>query len=226
LGRDIVAPGILAVVAAQRVVVVGAGGFGREVLDVIEASNVDEPCFCFLGFIDDIEPNQELLDRRRARWLGTVEEMDSIDSVYVLGIGNPQVRRVVDARLWGRAKPCPVLWHPKSSCGSDVDLGHGSVVTAGARLTTNIRAGRHVHVHVNATIGHDCVIGDHVTISPGATVSGNVVLEDEVMLGTGANVIQGVRIGRGAIIGAGAVVVSDVPDGATVTGVPGRLIKP
>jgi PglD N-terminal domain len=134
--------------------VVGAGEFGQEVLDMIEASNLDEPRFRFRGFVDDIEPNQ-LLDRRRARWLGNIEEIESIDPMYLLGIGTPRVRRAVDARFWGRAEPCPVLWHPQSSCGRDVDLGRGSIVTAGARLTTNIRVRRHVHLDVNATISHE-----------------------------------------------------------------------
>ncbi len=105
-----------------------------------------------------------------------------------------------------------------------VKRGPDSVIIDGARLTTNVRAGRHVHVRVNATVGHDCVIGDYVTISPAATTSGNVVLEDRVNVGTGATLIPTVPVGADATLGAGAVVVRDVLAGETVVGVPARSI--
>lgn len=203
---------------------IGAGGFGREVLDVIQAKKEGEGGFHFLGFVDDAKPNMELLDRRVARWLGTVDAMVSIDAVYAIGIGDPATRRAIDTRLREGSEACPALSHPHSSCGADVELGRGSVVAAGARLTTNIRAGRHLHLNMNATIGHDCVIGDFVTINPCATVSGNVLLGDAVTVGTGANILQGVTVGPGAIVGAGSVVLRDVGEGTTVFGVPARPI--
>ena len=92
-------------------------------------------------------------------------------------------------------------------------LGAGTVVAAGARLTTGIAVGRHGYVGPNATIGHDCVLEDYVTVLPGATVSGNVHLGAGVSVGTGANIRQGVSVGEGATVGAGAVVLTDVPPG-------------
>jgi sugar O-acyltransferase (sialic acid O-acetyltransferase NeuD family) len=200
-------------------VIIGAGGFGREVLDVIGGA---QPSLRrrFIGFLDDVEPDLEVLSRRGAEWLGVVARILDLDAEYLIGIGDSQVRHDIDAQLVRAGRASATLAHAAATIASDVELGPGSVITAGARLTTNIRAGRHFHLNLNATVGHDCVIGDYVTVNPAATISGNVVLEDRVNVGTGANIIPGVRVGAGATVGAGAVVVRDVPPRETVVGVP------
>ncbi len=95
---------------------------------------------------------------------------------------------------------------------------------AGARMTTNVELGRHVHLHVNTAVGHDAHLGDHVSVFPGATVSGNVTVGDQSTVGTGANLLPGVTVGVDCFVGAGAVVVDDVPDGATVVGSAGQIL--
>jgi acetyltransferase-like isoleucine patch superfamily enzyme len=100
----------------------------------------------------------------------------------------------------------------------------GAVLAAGSRITTNVRAGRHVHLNVAATVAHDCRLDDYVSLSPGVHVSGNVTIGREVFLGTGAVVVPGCTIGAGAVVGAGAAVVSDVAAGETVVGVPARPV--
>jgi sugar O-acyltransferase (sialic acid O-acetyltransferase NeuD family) len=204
-------------------VIIGAGGFGREVLDVIEGV---EPSLQhrFIGFLDDIEPDREVLSRRGAEWIGVVARAVEFDAEYLIGIGDSQVRHDIDVQLVTAGRASATLVHAAATIASDVELGSGSVITAGSRLTTNIRVGRHFHLNLNATVGHDCVIGDYVTVNPAATISGNVVLEDRVNVGTGANVLPGVHVGAGATVGAGAVVVRDVPPGDTVVGVPARPV--
>jgi acetyltransferase-like isoleucine patch superfamily enzyme len=93
---------------------------------------------------------------------------------------------------------------------------------AGARITTNLVAGRSLQVNVNATISHDARIGDYVTISPGCNISGNVRLGDSVYLGTGTMIIPGIEIGPNTIVGAGAVVIHDLPGDVTAVGVPAK----
>ena len=192
----------------MSVVIVGAAGHGREVLDVVDACGLD-----FAGFVDDGQPDLGLLERRGVDLLGGLDRLKGHDGSVLLGLGDSSTRRRVgwsldDAVAWAEA-----LVHPLGSTGSLVRLGAGTVVAAGARLTTGIAVGRHGYVGPNATIGHDCVLEDYVTVLPGATVSGNVHLGAGVSVGTGANIRQGVSVGEGATVGAGAVVLDDVPPG-------------
>lgn len=202
----------------MSIVIVGAGGHGREVLDVVEACGQ-----AFLGFVDDGSPDLEPLARRSVPLLGGREALEGLDAAVVLGLGDSATRRRVGEAL-GTLRWVAALVHPLASCGGDVDLGIGSVLCAGVRLTTHITVGRHGYVGPNATIGHDTTLADYVTVLPGATVSGDVHLGTGVCIGTGANLRQGVRVGEGAVVGAGAVVLTDVEAGDTVGGVPARSL--
>jgi len=206
-------------------VIVGAGGHGRELLDVVEAINLSRPSWDFLGFLDDGEPDAELLARRQAEHLGAVELLAEIEAAYVLAVGSSDIRARLDALATGFGRVAATLVHPLASVASDVTLAAGVVIAAGARVTTNVRLGRHSHLNVNAVVSHDCRVGDFVTISPSATINGNVTIEDGAFLGAAAVVTPGRRLGAGCTVGAGAVVIDDVPPGAVVVGVPARQVQ-
>lgn len=211
----------------ERLVIIGAGGFGREVLDVIEAINfeyatTDMARFEVLGFLDDGSPEPSTLTPYGVPHLGPVAQLDAMDQDigYVIGIGSPAVRRKLDEQHHDRK--CPVLIHPTATYSRAVEFGPGTVVCAGVRLTNNITVGRHVHLNLNSTVGHDARLGDYVTISPLVAISGNVTLDNEVMVGTGVTLNPGVTVGAGAVIGSGAAVLRDVASAITVVGVPAK----
>ena len=206
-------------------VIVGAGGFAREALDVIEAINREKPTYEFLGFLVDGPTEDDALSRRNARVLGGTDRLPDVEGEYLIGIGDGAARARFDRVASAARLTAAIAVHPSATLGADVRLGPGAVICAGARLTTNISLGRHGHVNLNATIGHDCVIGDYVTMSPGAHISGRVIIGDGVTIGTGAAVIERLTIGRNSVVGAGAVVVRDVPPDVTAVGIPARALS-
>lgn len=212
-----------------EIVIIGCGGHGREVLDIIRAVNQrhpDEPTWQVRGFVDDnpSETNLKRLQRLDVPWLGQLTTLAAlpIATHVVIGIGDPRVRRTVAGRIEPYRLPAATLVHPAATVGADVVAAEGLVVFAGARVTTNVRLGRHVHLNQNSTVAHDCLLGDHVSVNPLAAVSGDCQLGDGVMIGAGAVVLQGLRVGAEATVGAGSCVVRDVPPGTVVKGVPAR----
>lgn len=203
-------------------VVIGAGGHGREAIDVVEALNRVRATFDLLGVIDENGDQLGLLARRSITALGGHEVLPTLDAAYVIGIGSAEGRRAVDALATDAGLRPTSLVHPTAVLGSDLRIGPGFLAAAHAQVTTNVTIGRHVHLNIGATVSHDCELGDYVTLSPGAHVSGNVRLAGAVTLGVGAVVKQGMSIGEGTFVGAGAVVVDDLPAGVTAVGVPAR----
>lgn len=206
----------------MRLVIVGAGGHGREVLDLVEALSTYPDGPRFAGFVADEVPEPSLLERRGAIYLGPVETLAELDVAYTLGIGDGQARQSLDDLLGGWGRDAATLVHPAATIGSDVEMSPGVQLAAGARVTTNVRLGRHVHLNVNSVVSHDCRVGDYSTLSPGVHLNGAVVVGTHVFFGTGAIVTPGVSVGDRARIGAGAVVSGDVPPGVTAVGVPAR----
>jgi sugar O-acyltransferase (sialic acid O-acetyltransferase NeuD family) len=210
----------------RPLVIVGGGGFAREVLDVVEAINRSVPTFEFLGFAADVYYDQTEIEARDAEYLGGVEAALRVnDAEYVIGIGVSEARRAIDAVATAAGRHAATLVHPDSSMGAGVALGPGTIITAGSRLTTHISVGRHVHVNLNSTIGHDAVIGDYVTLNPGVNVSGRVHIGEAATMGTGSRVIERLTIGAGTMVGAGATVVTDLPAGVTAVGTPARFTQ-
>jgi sugar O-acyltransferase (sialic acid O-acetyltransferase NeuD family) len=208
-------------------VIIGAGGFGREVHDVVEAVNLEEKTagisrFDFVGFLDDGPVDRDLI-ADRGPLLGGIDVLAELplDVEYVIGIGSPTARRRIDELAGHRG--AATLIHPTATIGEHrMVIGPGAIICSHVSITTNVTLGRHVHLNLNCTVGHDAILGDYVTVNPGATISGNVTLQDGVNIGTGAAVIQGKTVGAGSTIGAGASVVRDIPPGVTAVGVPAR----
>lgn len=208
---------------AQPLIVVGAGGFGREALDVIRATLIASPAYRLVGVVDDAPSGRSLaaLHRTETPLLGPVAALDEHpEAAVVIAIGSPSVRR--DLARIHRDRHFPTFVHPRATIGSASIIGRGVVVCAGVQVSTAVTLGDHVHLNPNATIGHDVVLGDGVSVNPGAIVSGAARIDDGALIGAGAVILQGLTVGAASVVGAAACVVRDVPPGATVKGVPAR----
>lgn len=211
----------------NRVVVIGAGGFGRETLDVIEAINAAAPRWHVDGVVDDAPAPEHLarLSDRGISWIGSVDEYvreGHKDTFFVVAIGSPAVRKRLHERLLCEGLHPATLVHPSAGVGSRSRFAPGTVICAGVQVSTNVSIGAAGHLNPNATIGHDSSLGDWVSVNPGAIVSGEVSIGNSTLVGAGAVVLQGLAVGDGVVIGAAACVTRSVADGRTVKGVPAR----
>lgn len=213
-------------------VIIGAGGFGREVLDIVNEINhrgddSQTECFDFLGFIDDGEPDTDRLSRIHARYLGPSTELNDLPDgcKYSIGIGSGAVRRKLDEVATAAGLEPATLIHGTATFGSDVRISPGAVICAHVSVTTNVSIGRHAHINLNSTVGHDAVLGDYSTVNPLCAISGEVTIAEEAMVGTNSAVNQGLHIGRGSIVASGSAVTKSVEDYSLVAGVPAALKK-
>jgi sugar O-acyltransferase (sialic acid O-acetyltransferase NeuD family) len=205
----------------NKLYIFGAGGFGREVAWLAEQSWSSE---VEIEFVVDV-PNSPKQAANGHRIRHVTEIAPEPSARIVIAVGDPAARRGIAALCAATGLREAIMVHPRAEISNTVELDHGTIICAGAILTTNIRVGRHVHINLDCTVGHDAIIGDFATLSPGVHVSGRVHIGRGVFIGTGANLINGTTdvplvIGNDAVIAAGACVTKSVDHGSLVAGVP------
>lgn len=207
--------------AKEKLVVFGAGGHAKVVIDIIEQQGV----YAIAGLLDD-----DLRHRGKLFFgypvLGTRADLAALKSAQlrhaVVTIGDNASRAAVAAYLDQHGWRFASAVHPRASIGRGVEIGPGSVIMAGCVVNADAYLGAQVIVNTGATVDHDCRIEDAVHIAPGCHLCGGVSVGRGSLLGAGSTVTPGVRIGCKVIVGAGSTVIRDVVDEARVSGSPAR----
>ena len=210
----------------ERILIFGAGGFGREVQWLIERINQKEPTWQIEGYLDDgVEPQTEINGYKVLGGMDKLKEYDSTMAVVVaVGSANIREKIVAEIKKIGEFK-FPNLVDPDVHMSEFVSMGDGNIICAGNILTVNICLGDFVIINLSSTVGHDAVLESFVTVYPGVNISGNVRIGRRSEIGTGSKIIQGVAIGKNTVIGAGAAVVRNIPSDCVAMGIPAKPAK-
>ena len=209
----------------KNIVIIGAGGVGRETALIIQQINELELMWNLMGFIDG---NKESWGKVINGYsvIGGIDSLEVLpsDTYIIIAIANYEIKRKIVNKINNKFKFATII-HPKVYIHNYMNIGEGTIIYEGVILTANIEVGKHVIISPKCGIGHDSIIKDYVSLLWNVNVSGNDIIEEGVMMGSGSTVIQGKKIGKASIVGAGAVVIKDVDIYSTVVGVPAKTIK-
>lgn len=207
----------------KDIVVIGSGGFSKQVIEIIEQLNLINEEYKLLGIIDD---NKSLVGTYVLGYevIGDtdyIKQFSEQKNIYgVIAIADGGVRKEISKKLNG------IQWvnliHPSAVVSDYIKIGEGNIICAGVVINPDFQMGNHSHINIGATLGHDVTMLEYVTVMPGSRISGNVTLKSNTMVGTGSTVIQGLTIEDNVVLGAGAVVTKNTEPNYLYKGVPAK----
>ncbi len=209
----------------EQLLLIGAGGCGREVAALAQHTNLTTPSWEVLGFLDD-DPALQGTEVGRLRVLGPLEALASYPQARCLCcVADPIARSNLVARADSLGARWATFVHHTALIVGGAVMGEGCIVYPFAAVTVDSRLGKHVHVHCYSDVGHDSEIGDCTSLAAYVDVSGHVTIGEAALIGSSASLLPGVRVGAQAVVGAGSVVSTDIPARAIAMGVPARIVR-
>ena len=204
----------------KEICIVGTGGFGREVLSLLNDLDKYDNVAAFL------EPDHIWEEKWKDKTLMGKQVLpmsfaNEAKHQITIGVASNAIRRKTLEQLPAGIEYISLI-HPSVQISRWVEVGRGAIITAGCILTCDIKLGDFVQLNVSTTICHDCRIGDFFTTAPGVHISGNVIIDDDVYFGTASATKQGISICKNVFIGMGAMVTRDITEPGTYIGVPAK----
>ena len=190
----------------ERVVLVGGGGFCRELYFWVADCHGAGRLPAIGGYLDDYGPSLQSLDYPDMPWLGRPEDyVPQTGDLFLLAVGSPAVKRVLHGKLAARGARFTQLIHPDTRRLRTARLGEGVILCPQTAVGPDTVVERFVTFNASSGAGHDARIGEFSTISSLVDVTGHVRIGRDVMVGDSAVLLPKTRIGDGAVIGGGAV---------------------
>jgi len=208
----------------QELIIVGAGGFGRELLQWVKDINKVKQKWIIRGFIDD---NLKALDNYECDYniIGRIEDWQPRSSeVYACAIANPSIKEKVVNSLKLKNAMFTNIIHPTAIIGDFSKIGEGFVSYPNSCINVNVKIGDFVTL-LSSSIGHDAIIGDYSTISSYCDITGGVKIGKRVFLGSHVTIVPKRNVGDDAYIGAGSVVISHIKENIKVMGNPAKKFE-
>jgi sugar O-acyltransferase (sialic acid O-acetyltransferase NeuD family) len=210
----------------QDLIIVGAGGFGRETAEAVRAVNDLAETWNLIGFLDDDPDLSCVQDLPVLGPTGSIGDHPTAQVVVATGHpGNYRSRRSLVERLGIAPERYATIVHPSAAVAPSTRIGRGSVLLAHVVTTASVSIGNHVAVMPAAVFTHDNEIGDFCTVGAGARVAGRVRIDQGAYVGSGALIREDRTVGTWSLIGMGAVVIADVPPGQVWAGSPARRLR-
>ena len=211
----------------KDIAIFGVGGFGREVLTLIQDINKVEPTWNVVGSFDD---GYDIgYETHGLKNLGGVKELNEWKTplAVTIAIGTPRIKRAILNNINNPLIEYPTLIHPSVISGDKdyVKIGKGCIICAYSVITCDVEIDDFVILNLACTLGHDTIVRKHCAFMPTCNISGECVIEEGVYCGTGVKIINQTSIGAETIVGAGAVVVKPLPAKCTAVGAPAKPIK-
>jgi sugar O-acyltransferase (sialic acid O-acetyltransferase NeuD family) len=202
--------------------ILGAGGFGREVLNIFSDLNRSNEVVAFLE--ENCQSPGRIINEIPVYDTDILTKTEKVQPKLVGAIGSPLRKRLIEKTI-NLGYQYETIIHPNVIKSKWLTLGNGLIICAGTILTNQINVGNYSIINLSCTIGHDVTIGNYVTISPGVHISGNVSIGDGCFIGTGVSIVDRVRIGHNTYVGAGAIVTGDIPNNVLAVGIPAKAIR-
>ena len=210
----------------QKLLIYGASGLGREILDMLIDMNSIDPKYEILGWIDDgVSPGAVL---NEVPVLGNISYINRADPcAVVLAIADPHIKEKLFNEIKERNSQIsfPIIIHPSSSVSSLSELDEGVIIARFCWVTANTKIGKCVLLNTRCDVGHDSKIGDFSSLMPSVNISGNVTIGKKTYIGVQSALMQGLKVGDESVIGIGSKVMTNVPSNCTVLGNPAKIIQ-
>jgi sugar O-acyltransferase (sialic acid O-acetyltransferase NeuD family) len=202
-------------------VIIGAGGFGLEVLLYAREARERGWPHTVAGFIDDVVPVGTVVDDG-LQVLGTSDDGALLSGGAIIAVGDADIRSSLATKVESSGGELVTLTHHTAYVARSATVGPGSILCPFAMVAAHAVVGRNVSINVYASVGHEAVVGDHVVLSPYSALLGRTHLGVRCYVGTNATVAPGVSVGRQSKMSVGAAVMRDAPAGSLLVGNPAK----